>query len=228
MGIALLTHTAAGTSNNNDITSSAIDTSGASLLVLGCHDFDTAALSVITDSKSNTWVPRTSYLNTGLERITLFYAQGSITVGSGHTFTATRTLAYPSIYAASFSGVHATPYDTENGAASLSAAGFAPGSITPSEDNCLIISAVVTGSAGTAAPYTVGSGMTLLDELGANSGGWGGGMAYKIQTSTAAINPTWSYTDTQRAAATIASFKAAAATSSIAAISSGYHQRGLR
>lgn len=66
-----------------------------------------------------------------------------------------------------------------------------PGSITPSEDNELVVS----GWAWTTTGVTVTSvtGMTLVNQLDAGAPPGAAG-AYVIQTVASAINPTWNYT----------------------------------
>ena len=88
----------------------------------------------------------------------------------------------------------------------------ASGSITPSEDNCLIVSGF--GTTYTSADETVSESMTITDRIATNGGvNYGIGMAYKIQTTATAINPSWAWTGTFNGAAKVASFKAAAALS---------------
>jgi hypothetical protein len=76
----------------------------------------------------------------------------------------------------------------------------------------LVISAMAMNVTG--AP-TVDGSMSLLDNNGLASGTYyGGGMAYKIQTTAAAINPVWTVGSSAANACVIASFKAASTPSS--------------
>lgn len=204
MSYSLINHVIAGGSANS-VTSGAIDTSGATLIVISTVSYNIVSeisASDVTDSKSNTWTPLTGYVGT-LVRNRLFYCVNP-TVGSGHTFTATKNTGYPSIVVTAWSGNSATPGDQDAGGGD-----FTPGPITPSEDNCLIISAM---GASNAAAASINSGMTISDDIQYNPGQYfGTAMAYKIQTTAASIGPTWSGPNAE--VSCIASFKAAAATS---------------
>ena len=115
------------------------------------------------------------------------------------------------MYVAAFSGAAAaSALDQQNGAVGTGTS-LATGSVTPSEDNELVVSGVsiADGSSGT---YAVDSGLTITDQILASAGNFeGGGLAYIIQTSAGAVNPTWSWTGSVNSAAVIATFKAAAA-----------------
>lgn len=208
---SLIANTGAGSAAGNTITTSAIDTTGANLLVLSVSDSNSVAIGTVSDSKGNTWTPRTAYSG-ATARTKLFYV-ASPTVGSGHTFTYTVTGSFPTICVIAFAGAHATPYDTENGFAQTSSPGgtINPGSITPSEDNCVLVSSLMAldNNAGS----TIDSGFTISNTVNFAGGAhYEGAMAYIIQTTATAKNPTWSGIETGAlAAATVASFKAAAA-----------------
>lgn len=212
MAIALVVKAAAGSTNSGaSVTTSGVDTTGASLLVAMVSALGGATDYSLTDSKSNTWTPLTAYGTTNAHA-RIFYCAGG-TVGSGHTFTVTSTsgTAFPSVGVLAFSGTAASPLDTSTGNTALSAGSIAPGSISPSEDNEVVVVTL-------AAPGTTPSlGIT---------GGFGGGDeveflssnhiklvdAFLIQTTAAAANPTWSWTSVGRnCASAIACFKAAAA-----------------
>lgn len=206
-GFALVTHTASGATGGNPITSSGVDTSTADLLFVVLTDYEAATLSTITDSKSNTWFTRTSYATTSGGRTTIFYAKNAV-VGSAHTFTATSVdTSYSAIFVLAFSGsVLAAPYDVENGATASGATSISPGSITPSLDNSLIVQGLSFDTTNTIA---IGSGMTITDQVQFSAGNhFGGAAAYKIQTSTAAINAAWSWSASGIAQASVAAFKA--------------------
>lgn len=211
MAIALVANAIAVSSDGEaDAVTSAINTTGANLLVVMIGHYDEGRGPVtLSDSKTNTWTPITSYGVGGTNQKIIGFYVASPTVGSGHTFTAHTEsgLTYHAICVAAFSGAHATPYDTINGNSSSGAASLAPGSITPSEDNCLVVSGVNYDSASTG---SVDSGMTVTDKVENGAGNQATGMAYKIQTTAAAINPTWSWTGSVSCATNNISFKAAA------------------
>ena len=130
--IALLTHT-----QKIGATSSAIDTSGASLIVVATISYSSFSIS---DSKSNTWLTATSHkytIDTNFV-VRLLYAQSPITVGSGHTFTVTSTSTAFAV--ACFSNVASSPLDKTSHAQVISVGGTGgPGAWSPASDNELII-----------------------------------------------------------------------------------------
>jgi hypothetical protein len=189
-------------------TTAGIDTTGATLIVLFVHQ-DTAAQGV-SDSKGNTWTSLTSQTggvsgtnNTGR----LWYCVNP-TVGSGHTFSA--AVAYGAIAALALAGNAAVPFDQENGSGSTSSVtSRQPGSITPSEDDCIVVAG--TGIGGSNSNHAIDGGFTIAGDLNGISGTqYGGFIAYLIQTSATAANPTSSWTTSNVSASVIASFKAAA------------------
>ncbi len=204
-------HLCAGSTTGADVTSGAIDTSGASLLVMFVASYDIVALPTISDSKGNAWHQRSSYFNTGINfsRSTFYYAQNP-TVGSGHTFTATGPgfNDYPLICIIAFSGTAtSTVYDTENGnIGDVGLATIQPGSVTPNQSNEVVITGVSTINTGT---VSIDNGFTITDqETNVPTQHFGGGIAYKIQTTAAAVNPTWTFGEMVDASSSVATFKA--------------------
>lgn len=187
MAIALVAHVGAVSTTSNNVTSAAIDTTGANLLVLVLSDSDGS--TVISDSKSNTWTSAVGPTGPS-PKVRIFYAKNP-TVGTGHTFTGTSSAKFPSIYASAFSGADTTaPLDQINSATSPGAASLQPGSVTPSANGELLVTGFTTNSSDT---MSIGSSFTLLDQHGTVGGqAFGGGSAYLVQATAAAINPTWS------------------------------------
>lgn len=207
MAIALLVSTN-GTGNSASCTTSAIDTTGASLLIAFIAKRENAG--TMSDSKGNTWNALTASTVTGSTEGIFYYASGSITVGTGHTFTFAGANTFPRVLVSAWSGVHGTPFDQQNGAANASTNSLATGSITPSEDNELVVAGCAYADTTT---ISVNASMTIMDQgiFNSGSGFWGGAHAYIVQTSAGAINPTFSFTNAGQTAVRIASFKAAAA-----------------
>lgn len=190
----------------NGGTSGTIDTTGASLLIIHISQYTVPASITPSDSKGNTWV--------GLTAITGSEAEGRLwyvvnpTVGTNHTFTASGIGVFSIAQIAAFSGANTSaPFDQETGAADAGTSGQ-PGSITPSENDCLLVTGLALANAGSTA--SINSSFTITDqeqyEGGVNEGG---GLAYLIQTSASAVNPAWSWTNSISCAMTMASFKAA-------------------
>lgn len=183
-------------------TSPAIDTTGATLLVIVNSDFNFGALSTPADSKSNTWTNRTSY-NGGGAKMRISYAENP-TVGTSHTFSCGGNSNGIAVIALSGTKTSAV-YDVENGSG-----GGQAGSVTPSEDNEILIAGLDNNAAAT---YSIDLGFTIQEQRAYNPGDntMGFGLAYLIQTTLAAKNPTWS--GGSPGASCIATFKAAAASS---------------
>lgn len=205
---SVLTGDAAG--DHKAVTSANIDTSGADLLVVVVTGYDATNTPVVTDSKNNHttpgWTARTKYSSTN-GYVQIFYCVPS-SVGTGHNFTVTTSGdSYPAIAAFAFSGAHATPYDGENGANSSSATSLAPGSVTPGENDCVLVTGLMAYTRGAA---TVPTGYTGHVAAYVASNYLSSGAAYKIQTSAGAENPSWSWSGSDQCAANIAVFKSAA------------------
>lgn len=206
MAIALVTHTLAQSADTNTVTTSSIDTTGADLLVVAVTWSTGGTFTNLTDSKTNTWTQLTAKTASGVST-SFFYAKNA-TVGSGHTFSANGTAFFPSIAVAAFSGSDLTaPVDVENGGTTASGTSLATGSVTPGQDNELVIFACGDAWTGTIA-VDVGS---ITDQAAIVGGtAFALAMAYQIQTTATARNPSWSWSPAARAEAVIATFKAAA------------------
>lgn len=204
MAFSLIAAVSSGT-DGNGTTSSAINTTGADLIVVVQSDYGAGGpTGAPSDSKGNTWTALTR-VTAGSAGARIYYC-ASPTVGAGHTFSQGGS-NYPSIHVSAWSGAHATPFDQETGAGSTSVTSKAPGSLTPSEGNCLVVAGLAyyinTGSA------TIDGGFAIDGQLTASSGNYvGGGTAHLIQNSAAASNPAWSFSS-QDAVAVQASFKSA-------------------
>jgi hypothetical protein len=132
-------------------------------------------------------------------------------VGTNHTASvaadATPDDPAASIFFAAFSGVKQTsPFDQINGSNGF-ASTLQPGSITPTENNELVVALLGINSSGT--PMSINSGFTETNtEINFGAGDhYGGCMAYIIQTTAAAVNPTWTRTNTNGMAVMQCSFK---------------------
>lgn len=178
--------TTAAAPPGTDVTSNALDSTGANFLVACVSNFGGASGGGVADSKSNMWNPLTRYIDaTGA--VQCFWSKPT-SVGSGHT--ASNTSTSPTIGFAAFSNVSASPFDSEVGATGISV-NPAGGSITPSANGGLVISA--TGFLSSNPPIaTVDSGFTLVNlSIAVSATNWGFGMAYLIQTTAGATNPVW-------------------------------------
>lgn len=221
MAAALVSNTkVAGTGSTG--TTPSINTTGATFLVAIIGDQSGGVAPVMSDSKSNTWINRTSYSTSVASRSTIAYVNNP-TVGTGHTFTITSAGNFPSICVAAFSGTEiVSVYDVENGSFTNGATSLQPGSITPSGNNYLVISG--NGFNGTQT-LSINSSFTITDQQQYGAGNnYGTALAYLVQGAAAAVNPTWSWGSSNFAAASIASFKVpvvASTTKALAALGVG-------
>jgi hypothetical protein len=189
MAIALVVNTEFASPNTNGGTTGAIDTTGATLLVVHVSDVD--GTGTISDSKGNTWL--TGRAGLGLGPYSAIYYAENPTVGSGHTFTVTIAAGKsPNMQVMAFSGTAiASVKDQSNGASTGSPQStLQPGSVTPTEDNELVVTGAAYGDL-TATTPTI-SGYTISDwQEQQNSAHFGGAAAYAVQTTATATNPTW-------------------------------------
>lgn len=199
---SLVAHIAAGSPNGNTFTTTGINTTGADIIVIGISD--NVGGSTLSDSSGNTWTPLSP--STGTSGVsTLYYCQ-SPTTSPSHTFTLTATSNFMSIYVTAFSGSLAAPLDQSNRANSGFTTTIQPGSVTPSQNNELIVTHVCKGI--DTSSFSINSGFSIIDSVtGVGSTHYGGAIAYLVQSTAAAVNPTW--TSAQITGATIGSFKAA-------------------
>jgi len=186
-------------------TTASLDTTGATFLVAMLTG---NSAMVVTDNKGNTWTGLTKQ-NNATPSTQIFYVNSATpTVGTGHTFSTTTTASVLTIMA--FSSGVASPFDVENGTSAASGATIAPGSITPSQDNEIIIAGVTGGN--TMSTVSISESMTIAYQQPLTGGVcYGSGAAYKIQTTATAISPTWTFANgsTANISAVIASFKTA-------------------
>ncbi len=207
MTIAYVIDSEIASSDGSNATTVGVDTSGANLIVVATA-YDGTTVRTPTDNKSNT--PYTLVINntSGTPRTYLhFYLNPS--VGTGHTFSIAASAQSPAIAMVAFSGV-ATSSALDQ---SSQAAARQPGSITPSEDNEVVITASAHGSAGNAPTVDTPFSSHLTASIVGAGPNYAIGLAYEIQTTATARNPTWS-PNTGSNSSVIASFK-------IATVSSG-------
>lgn len=199
----LLSHVSALSSAGNSVTTSPIDTSGSGLIVAVIADFASAAPSTVTDNKGNSWVSLTSSSAASVSRNTIYFTT-PISAGTGHTFTSNSTSSFPALFVAAFKNGIASPFDQENGGIS-SGASVQPGTVTPTNSNQLVVTGVCSDSGTT---FSIDSAFTITDQAAIVGGqSFGGGLAFIIQTTAVAVNPTWSLIGSADLASRIATFK---------------------
>ncbi len=184
-------------------TTSSIDTTGANFIAIA---FSGDSTITVTDNKSNSYTSLTTYHGAG-PSMTIAYAQNA-TTGSGHTFTVAGTEIYSSVVVFAVSNIKtsgAFNAGTDSGANVAPATTIQPGSITPPSGYQFL----VTGIGSSAVVATINSSFTT-DSSYTNTGSpcYASQAAYLIQTTGAAVNPTWTLTGSALANAAIASFGA--------------------
>lgn len=212
MAHTLLASTSAGAASGGAaVTTSGIDTTGATLITLAVTWYSGATAPTITDSKGNTWTALTAQIGGGGDSVGVrwYYVVNPI-VGSGHTFTDTIN-DYGILCVLAWSGNHATPFDVENGSAPVgNGTSIQPGGVTPSAANTLVLTAAaLRGNAGSGQTMSVDSGQTKQLQQ-ANGDAMQLAVGYEIQTTATARNPIWSWTTGDLRVASSAVFLAAA------------------
>lgn len=190
---AYVAGTGAGSSNAQTVTTSAIDTTGATAIYACTSSIGNL---VLNDSKSNGWT-EIDVQGTSTEA-RLWKANGTPIVGSGHTFSvANNGTRYPTIIVAAFSGVTTNGTPVKN---TVTGTSLAPGSVTPSNATNILVSCLAAGNnTGTIAidsGYTIVSSVAYVDAQHMT-----GSMAYKVQSAATAGNPTWSWANSNDARA---------------------------
>jgi hypothetical protein len=195
----------ASSSNSGvSVVTAGIDTTGANLIVVHVADYTGGSGDgALTDSKGNTWTGLTAATLAAEVRSRLYYSLSG-TVGSGHTFTYTTTsgTSFPSIQ------VIASAFDQQSANTNASANSIQPGSLTPPSNDALFVTGL---GLGTDVGGTTGINSSFTFELSGDFVGGhaeGGYLAYLIQGTAGALNPTWSWTGLTKDVTTMATFTA--------------------
>lgn len=186
MAISLVASVSAAPGANGG-TTAAIDTTGANLLVLSVAWYGGGTAPTVSDSKGNTYTALTRH-DGSLASHRLFYKLAPA-VGTGHTFTASGSGSYAAFHAYAFAGV--ASYQTESGAGQSSGTSLASGSVTPSADGALVFTG--TSGNGASTDSVLPSGFTLTTRAYGSGNNLQASAAWQVQTTAAAINPTWGF-----------------------------------
>lgn len=181
------------------VTTTPINTVGATLEIVLVGDYSS---STITSSPSNTYNALTSYGSSPIATLNYLYSPAT---GASQTITVTGTSgAYPSACLVAFSGTTGSTVDQQNGATACCSASVATGSVTPTANNELVIAGGIV--VGQSSGITVGSPFSSTLTQAFNAGYLTAAIAWVIQTTATAENPTFSYS-AAAASASIATFK---------------------
>jgi hypothetical protein len=217
---SLVNHTVKGAANG-PFTTSAVSMTGADILFVSVGMYgagtDPGTVCAISDSSGNTWhLALSHFVSGGYEsQIGLFYAWNA-TVSASQT--ATVNCGSGSYAGATFSGFSGSQTSSNpkdgSGTGNHSGGGatsIQPGSVTLASGDLAVCIAGVGGSgAGIASidsSFTIAASLNYAGAINESSG-----LAY-LQSSGAALNPTWSVTRGNSASALIIGFKPAAHTS---------------
>lgn len=202
MSISLVSNTSAiGASGG--ATTSAISTAGASLIVLAISPYQPGlGGTTVSDNLGNTWTPLTARNSGANVAVQLFYCLNPTTSGS-HTFTVAGASTWASIAVSAWSGV--ASYNKQNGAANgASGTTIQPGSVTPDANGALLITAAASSVAGA---FSINSSFTISNQRQYSAAvNMGIALAHRIQTTAAALNPTWTHAAATDRAAAVAVF----------------------
>lgn len=197
MAYALLTSTSQSTSPGSP--TSNIDTTSATLIVVAGGNSSSSIPGRVTDSLSNQYVCNGYPTNSSGACLALFYCVNPITSAT-HNFTYSGGgIGFPGCVVAVFSG-DPTPF-TQFVEATATGNVALP-SLTPSTDNCLLVTGYSQGSSVT---ESIDGGFTIVLQVGGVAT-QRIALAYLIQTSAAAASPTWSVVGTGAGAAQLISF----------------------
>lgn len=204
MAITLIGNNKATASGSSTATTAGGNITNAKLLIaIVCMYSKSAATATVssTSNASGNWTALPNYVN-GNSNICIWYCANPTTSASEAFSANPNGTGYPAIFASWWDGVTTTsPKDQATGASGTSNP-LATGSVTPSEDNELLVTGVshnVTGNT------TVDGGFTRQDTQ-TNASFETGAWAYLIQTTLASANPAWTVDGSAKAVA-IATFK---------------------
>lgn len=214
MAYTFVNQVSAGSGGGSGVTTGAVNFSSldsTGLIVLCVASYEVGSIGV-TDSQSNVYDSFPEEINSGDGALQIFY-KFNPSVSSSMTFEVTGANNYPSIVAMGFTGAVTSPAD-QDAAGGLNTGGTTvqPGSITPSEDNELIIAALCHENTG-AGGISINSGFVDAPYQVAHDGAghYGVAASYLIQTSAGAINPTFTSSASVALIADQVSFKAGGA-----------------
>lgn len=194
--------------NNGSLTSGTLNCTGADLIVVFVGTYKDWYASSFTDSNGNTYTGATLYAGTA-QAGQFWYCRNPTGTLSALTFTATGVSGSITFYTyygiMAFSGGSTSTIDQQNGALD-STDPLQPGSITPTQNNSLVVSGIfnyVTGGSPSVNSAMTGYGVAKSGNIGM------GGSAWLAQGTAGAINPTWTSASAggSENAVVIASFK---------------------
>jgi hypothetical protein len=178
-----------------------INTTGANLLVVFVSWLNNVGQSItLTDSKSNAWTSAVDASATQ-DQSQIFYCLNP-TVGASHTFTVTgvgNVIANGGVQA--WSGAASANVLGPTNSVNLSSftSPIQPGSVSPWIAGSLVVTGVTWF--GATGAVSINDSFTISDQVDTASTYYASAMAYLIDSSPGAINPSWSGPDSYRSSA---------------------------
>ncbi len=193
MSFGFIASGSGGSTDGRSAVTTSFDSTGAGALFVFVGSDGNVGLPDVFDNKGNNLLPAITVVagfNGSFIRNTLYYVEPT-TVGAGHTVSVLdRGFRYPTVHALAFScasHLRLVDVSTVNGGGLTTT--LAPGSLTPSAANALIVAAAATTGGTITAVGGSFTGLTATALVGGQH--FGLGSAYLIQTSAAASNPTF-------------------------------------
>lgn len=204
-------HTNKKSANDTSVTSDAIDTTSATLLV-ACGNYagytNPTFQTAFSDNKGNTWRLAAISHHHNTYNTVIWYSVPT-SVGSGHTFTFNPGAGFPSIAVTAVVGTSTNALDRYFQWIGSGFDGFnMPGNFQPTSNNEIVISCLLNG-AGNTAGIDDGT-FTIIEQNTGDAHSYPVAMAEVIQTTStqvSALGWTWGFTfPAVNATAAIASF----------------------
>lgn len=206
MAFALIDRTSEAVGANGG-TSGAIDTTGATLIVLSVAFYSGAIAGTLTvdDSESNTWEPGTIVETAnGEESVQQFYCIDPITSAT-HTFDGLCTNGFVVLSVDAFSADGDVSFVNESaGGKTDSGTSVQPGSLSATQNGSLFVTGLNFSLRNTATINSSFDDQSVDWSSGVNVGG---ASAHKIQGTAGAENPTWSWSGAGEGAAAMMLFE---------------------
>ena len=205
LGGILLSHLVAQDVTGNGMTSSALDITGATLIVTA-----TATLSagpVLSDLLGNVYNPILGLNSSGTH---LNYHYSVPTIFGSDTWTVTAGGGNSALAVAVFRNTKASaPLDQQNGNTNGATSSVTTGNVLPTTNNQLVIyAATENGGSGADFPLSANLG-TVIENVGFTAKAQAMAMGFIVQGTAGNANVTWSWPNLHFGAAVIATFKPA-------------------
>lgn len=210
--ITFIASSSYGSTNTNGASSQAsMNTTGANFLACAIADYNANSPSTITESRgSSAPTGYTTASSVTLVQVRIAYWVNYTSAGNPTTFTTNGTGTYVALACIAMANVDTTgsAFEAQSAGGTAAATTVQPGSLTPSVDNELLVTGLganVDTSETINGGYGVNGGNPVT---GGSSPGtsFTASIAYLIQTSKTAANPTWTGGDNTGRAARQATF----------------------